>query len=125
METSQLYETLVKSSRQLRLLILHPCKDPGEGIRCDLIKASLNSDPRYEALSYTWGKPINEATIIVNAITLPVRKNLWDALYHLRGAEARTLWIDAVCINQNNILERNDQVQMMRHIYEKAQRVGI
>jgi hypothetical protein len=124
-EASQLYEPLLKSSRQLRLLTLYPYSYPGEAIRCDLIKASLDSDPRYEALSYTWGEPINEATITVNAITLPVRRNLWDALCHLRGAEARTLWIDAVCINQNNIPERNSQVQMMRHIYEKAQRVVI
>jgi hypothetical protein len=124
-EDISLYEPLVTFSRDLRLLILKPCSDTQEPIRCNLIKASLDSDLRYDALSYTWGKPINEATITVNAVTVPVRRNLWDALCYLRGPEARTLWIDAVCINQNNVPERNVQVQMMRQIYEKAQRVVI
>jgi hypothetical protein len=124
-EYQSLYEPLLKSSRQLRLLILRPCSDPVEPISCNLIKASLDSDLRYEALSYTWGEPINEAKITVNSITVPVRRNLSDALYHLRGDETRILWIDAICIDQNNIPERNDQVRMMRQIYEKAQRVVI
>jgi hypothetical protein len=115
-----LYEPLLTSSRQLRLLFLEPCTDHKQSIRCNLVTTSLNSDPKYEALSYTWGEPVDESDIIVNSITLPVRRNLWDALYHLRGAEVRTLWIDAICINQKNIPERNDQVQMMRQIYERA-----
>ncbi|KAE9367969.1 HET-domain-containing protein [Stipitochalara longipes BDJ] len=102
-----------------------PCIEPGEAIRCNLITESLDSEPKYEALSYTWGDPVNEAEISVNSITLPVRKNLWEALHHLRGDTPRTLWIDAVCINQQNISERNEQVQMMRQIYERAQRAVI
>ncbi|PMD40876.1 HET-domain-containing protein [Hyaloscypha variabilis F] len=120
-----LYAPLLASSRQFRLLILGPCIEPGETIICNLITESLDSAPQYEALSYTWGEPVNEAEIVVNSITLPLRKNLWDALYHLRGDIPRTLWIDAVCINQDNIPERNEQVQMMRHIYERAQRAVI
>jgi hypothetical protein len=54
-----------------------------------------------------------------------VRKNLWEALRHLRATERRTLWIDAVCINQQNVPERNAQVKMMRQIYERAQKVVI
>ena len=120
-----LYTPLLTSSRQLRLLILEPCIEPKETISCSLITESLDLNPKYEALSYTWGDPVNEAEIVVNSITLPVRKNLWDSLHHLRGDKPRTLWIDAVCINQANIPERNEQVQMMRQIYEKAQRVVI
>jgi hypothetical protein len=120
-----LYEPLLTSSHQLRLLILQPCTNHGEAIRCNLFKTSFDYELKYEALSYTWGEPVNEAEIIVNSITLPVRKNLWEALCNLRGARPRTLWIDAVCINQDDIPERNDQVQMMRQIYERAQRVTV
>jgi hypothetical protein len=120
-----IYEPLLPSSKQLRLLILQPCTDHGETIRCNLFKTSFDYELKYGALSYTWGEPVNEAEIIVNSITLLVRKNLWEALYHLRGAVPRTLWIDAVCISQDDIPERNDQVRMMRQIYERAQRVTI
>jgi hypothetical protein len=120
-----LYNPLLTSSPQFRLLILEPCVNSGEVIRCNLISESLDSDPQYEAVSYTWGEPVNEAEIIVNFVALPVRKNLWEALRHLRGTVRRTLWIDAVCINQQNVPERNAQVKMMRQIYERAQRVVI
>ncbi|PMD52529.1 HET-domain-containing protein [Hyaloscypha bicolor E] len=120
-----LYNPLLTSSRQFRLLILEPCINPGEVIRCNLISESLDSDLHYEAVSYTWGEPVNEAEIIVNFVALPVRKNLWEALRHLRATERRTLWIDAVCINQQNVPERNAQVKMMRQIYERAQKVVI
>jgi len=120
-----LYEPLLTSTRQFRLLLLEPYRNPKEAIRCNLVTTSLDSDPKYEALSYTWGEPVDDCEIIVNSVTLAVRRNLWQALYHLRGAESRTLWIDALCINQKNIPERNEQVQMMRQIYERAQRVVI
>ena len=120
-----LYEPLLTSTRQLRLLLLEPYRNPKEAIRCNLVTTSLDSDPKYEALSYTWGEPVDDFEIIVNSVTFAVRRNLWQALYHLRGAESRTLWIDALCINQKNIPERNEQVQMMRQIYERAQRVVI
>ena len=121
----KLYNPLLTSSRQFRLLILEPCINPREVIRCNLVSESLDSDPQYEAVSYTWGEPVNEAEITVNFVALPVRKNLWEALRHLRGTERRTLWIDAVCINQQNVPERNAQVKMMRQIYERARRVVI
>jgi len=94
----KLYNPLLTSSRQFRLLILEPCINPREVIRCNLVSESLDSDPQYEAVSYTWGEPVNEAEITVNFVALPVRKNLWEALRHLRGTERRTLWIDAVCL---------------------------
>ncbi len=120
-----LYEPLLTSSRQLRLIILNPCTNPEEAIRCTLLKISSDSPPKYEALSYTWGDPVDDFEIIVNSITFAVRRNLWEALYHLRGCKSRALCIDAVCIKQNNIPERNKQVQMIRRIYERAQKVVI
>ncbi|KAH6674395.1 heterokaryon incompatibility protein-domain-containing protein, partial [Halenospora varia] len=53
-------------------------------------------------------------------------ENLEAALRRLRlSGKQRTIWIDAVCINQNDIQERQDQVSLMRQIYEQAEQVVI
>lgn len=35
----------------------------------------------------------------------------------------RHLWVDAICIDQSNVSERNHQVQLMKQIYSSAERV--
>ncbi|KAK0648465.1 heterokaryon incompatibility protein-domain-containing protein [Cercophora newfieldiana] len=86
-----------------------------------------NFEPKYEALSYEWGSPRDTETVYVNgpAVTkLTVRCNLASALRFLRYADrVRTLWIDAVCINQSDIAERGAQIPRMTNIYQLAQRV--
>ena len=83
--------------------------------------------PEYEALSYTWGSPEHRADIFVNdsqSLTLSVTSNLAIALRFLRYEDRpRTLWIDALCINQQDLDERSAQVQRMGDIYSKASRV--
>lgn len=55
-----------------------------------------------------------------------VQENLWQALVHLRAADdTRVLWVDAVCINQQNIDERNHQVMQMGEIYRRASKVVV
>lgn len=70
-------------------------------IRNELIDVELASRPEYEALSYEWGVPQNHRkAIFVNEQTRDIRKNLYDALLHLRWKnQERWLWIDALCIN--------------------------
>jgi hypothetical protein len=96
--------------------------------------------PQYEALSYTWGDA-NARNLCVAEIEdtvapkgqtplgeceLHLRLNLATALRHLRNRkEVRILWIDAICINQNDVEERNRQVQRMTHIYKHAHRVVV
>lgn len=83
----------------------------------------------YEALSYAWGPTSNQKAILVDnaagdANTILVTENLEIALRYLRRpAKSRTLWIDAVCIDQNNIEERNQQVSMMGNVYARAKQV--
>jgi hypothetical protein len=75
----------------------------------------------YTALSYTWGMKTSLSTVSVNGYRLEVTKNLEIALRHLRLIDdTKTLWIDALCIDQNNTLERNQQVQLMAQIYGTA-----
>lgn len=88
--------------------------------------------PCYEALSYVWGKPDKSHQVIVvdeNAgshAQLQITTNLYSALMHLRAQDrARTLWVDAVCINQEDLSERSEQVQRMAAIYAQAYKVVV
>jgi len=79
----------------------------------------------YDALSYTWGSEENSKEIICDGEPLRVTNNLLNALLALRhpGHEHRYLWIDAVCIDQQNNEEKAVQVRNMLLIYKKAARV--
>jgi hypothetical protein len=89
-----------------------------------LAHATFASRPRYEALSYTWGKPDVVKAIELNGARVNIRENLWSALVNLRDArEERVLWIDAICINQADVEERNRQVQLMAYIFSRAKEV--
>ena len=83
--------------------------------------------PSYEALSYAWGTTEDPTNIYVGNskdYVLSVSKNLACALDHLRFKEAsRTLWIDAICVDQQNLEERSQQVGRMADIYRLAERV--
>ncbi|KAG4438506.1 hypothetical protein IFR05_006029 [Cadophora sp. M221] len=84
--------------------------------------------PSYETLSYCWGPEGDYRSINIDGHFVPVRRNLWWALYHLRHrvrGMKRTMWVDALCINQNNIPERNAQVSIMGSIYATASGVLI
>jgi hypothetical protein len=52
--------------------------------------------------------------------------NLWRALYYLRSeSKPKILWIDAICINQEDLDERSSQVQLMRYIYQNSTRTVV
>ena len=92
-----------------------------------------NIQPQYEALSYTWGTTSNPETAHVIGLgpdkaehfaTLSLYQNLASAFRHLRLVDhVRSFWVDAICINQRDIPERNTQVKRMANIYKSAYRV--
>ncbi|KAF9736360.1 hypothetical protein PMIN03_010192 [Paraphaeosphaeria minitans] len=93
-------------------------------VRCNLLNAALDNAPNYEALSYCWGDPKDTRTVTCNGRKFPVTKNLHEALVRLRRRSGkRTLWVDALCINQRDYAERNQQLRLMGRIYRKADRV--
>lgn len=82
---------------------------------------SLNDDPSYTALSYTWGPNIDLQIIRINDQDVGIRSNLEAALRHIQDDKHPvTLWVDAICINQNDEVGKSQQVQMMRKIFERA-----
>ncbi|KAM0811959.1 putative WW domain-containing protein [Seiridium cardinale] len=89
---------------------------------------------KYEALSYVWGQGNAEEPLLVRYPRPNSRSNEWrilrirpllaDALRHLRYTDRpRTMWIDAICINQDDTEERNEQVHRMGEIFSLAHRV--
>jgi hypothetical protein len=103
---------------EIRLVYLLPSNKRGATIQCRLVLANLGPDLIYEALSYKWGPILPEHQILLSGCRFNIRKNLWQALRQLRRKrEERILWIDALCINQANVLERNHQVAQMGRIY--------
>jgi hypothetical protein len=119
-----IYRTLAVG--EIRVIELQPGPNHTP-LSCALKHHHLRSeDCRFEALSYCWGDSTDRSIITCNDTPFPVTKSLFGALKALRyEADLRTVWIDAICINQEDIDERNAQVQLMAKIYETAQEVVI
>ncbi|KAL2073871.1 hypothetical protein VTL71DRAFT_11197 [Oculimacula yallundae] len=94
-------------------------------VHCEMMKVVVEQTPPYKALSYTWGGPNDsQYSIKIDGKSFSVRENLWLALLQLRSRSDPTIvWIDAICINQSDKMERNGQVGKMRNIYENAEEV--
>jgi hypothetical protein len=119
------HSPLHDSSSQIRLLDLQPGQH-GDLLEVSIRQVQLSDNPSYEALSYTWGTERASHQISIDGVHFAVRPNLFHCLNELRLQIAiRTLWIDAICIDQTNIEERNHQVQEMRKIYAQATLVRI
>lgn len=93
-------------------------------LRGSLTVVELKNSPQYDALSYAWGRrsPGSQATILLNDnYPLPTTDNLFAALRRLRRRfRIRRLWIDAICINQDDLEERSHQVFVMDQVYGSA-----
>ncbi|KAE8447147.1 hypothetical protein EG329_011131 [Mollisiaceae sp. DMI_Dod_QoI] len=133
------YESLANS--EIRLLEIIYDGRFGR-VRCNLSAVSLDDNPVYSALSYVWGEPTYHSKIIVNGHAVPVTRTLERALRHVRfqwtqyltnrrsneinnnhPMDSLRLWVDALCINQEDPIERSVQVQLMGRIYSSAQLV--
>ncbi|KAM5356641.1 hypothetical protein ACJ41O_003287 [Fusarium nematophilum] len=90
-----------------------------------LEKVSLDSNPTYNALSYTWGEPVFSRRLFIGDAFLDVTPSLHDCLQHLGGYVGKRIWIDALCINQVDDEEKSHQVQGMSRVYRQAAQVLI
>lgn len=134
--SKSIYPPLGRGTKSTRLLKLLP-EQEDKIIRCTLTSHFLDDAPAFIGVSYVWGYPEPSHDIIVNGATLKVRENLWHALQQLvqiSGNDENCIslqkkpdtklpeyfWIDAICVNQNDISERGDQVDLMKAIYSTA-----
>jgi len=91
---------------------------------CKRRVVSLNDNPTFVALSYVWGTQICAESIIVDGETRTITQNLHDALLWHRDNKPNVLiWVDAICINQDDVKEKNHQVRMMNRVYSQAAQV--
>ena len=75
----------------------------------------------YEALSYTWGDPSLTKPMVLNSTGTMITRNLNSALRHLRKPDVpRRLWVDALCIKQDDIADKNLFIPFMSNIYANA-----
>jgi hypothetical protein len=110
---------------QIRVLHLLPGAQE-DAIRCSLLHVAVNQRFPYEALSYTWGSPDRCYEVECNGFYLRVTSTLQEALRTMRYPDKkRTLWIDQLCINQEDIQERNSQVTIMHLVYKHATRTVV
>lgn len=108
-----------------RMIHLLPHEDRNAPIECKLFDYDLSQrrdqSHIYEALSYCWESKMKPEFVTLNGFFFSVTKNLYNALLHLRDRQLeRTLWIDAMCINQGDMDEKSKQIPLMRIIYAQA-----
>ncbi|KAI2619941.1 HET-domain-containing protein [Hypoxylon sp. NC1633] len=110
------------SQSQIRLLEILP----GSGlddIRCSYRIISLDVEVKYQTLSYVWGESKEHKSVVLEGRAVNVTDNLFSALQTIRSlseSEPTILWVDALCINQEDAVEKMEQVHMMRHIYARC-----
>jgi hypothetical protein len=132
--TNQLiYRPLDGSRREIRPLTIQTSTALDSPIECSLEIVSLDDDIGYLALSYVWGDANVKENIVVNGFDVLVTTNLVAALRQMRQHQAEPpslykklpslLWVDAICINQGDILERGSQVSIMGYIFRQAEKV--
>ena len=127
-----LYQPLNRGRSEIRLLTIEPKSRANyfETIRISPVKCHLSivslddGDVEYEALSYAWGDPSVTKPILVNDQLVPATENLAAALRQIEDDDKQVvLWVDALCINQQDHAERAQQIQLMGDIYSRARRV--
>jgi Heterokaryon incompatibility protein (HET) len=135
MTSGSLYQRLDDGGSEkyeIRLIEIISATDT-KNIQCSLSTVDLADELRYIALSYVWGPQGETEDIIVNGRALKISANLaaalvdikayWNRKCPLRDPNSFRLWVDAICINQGDIPERNSQVQQMKEIYSTAESV--
>ena len=136
--TATLYASLpLTRPKSIRLLNIQPAA-PSEPIHCTIEVVDLEDALDYEALSYVWGPSHPRKHVTCNGVSIEVTPNLALALTRLRypgdekiydiervagrddKAGVRRIWVDALCINQGDLVERSNQVHFMKEIYDAA-----
>jgi hypothetical protein len=144
--TTYVYQPL--EEQQIRILEIFPGSE-NDPIFCSLRPSDFGSGARYEAVSYSWGTGYSDRAILIDGCSIQVTANLEAALKAFRReipsspnednddvngitkqlekvatddstSRKRLLWIDALCINQQDNDERNHQIQLMRTVYSQS-----
>jgi hypothetical protein len=112
---------------------LYPSSELSAQLACSLRIAPIDKVGKFVAFSYVWGQEPRTETIIINGFEHQIRPNLAAGLRRLRANNYMSwsgrrrkprpisVWVDAICIDQDNVKERNHQVPLMRFIFSKCE----
>jgi len=96
--------------RHIRLLRLSQ-KLPLNGVRASLTTVALDTAPKFEAISYRWQQPNDAASITIDGCPFPAFVAVAEMLAGFSSMwHSRLVWIDVICINQEDLEERSSQV---------------
>lgn len=116
--------------RNIRLLHVHAAlhhadQQDEQTIRGSLVEADLDARPHYVALSYVWGEQsLKPKALVIDDNIFNVTENCYAALWHLRHLLGPfSIWIDAICINQDDEVEKVAQISLMDVIFRQAEQV--
>jgi hypothetical protein len=121
--------TPLNTNESMRILTILPVRDSSE-VTCLLEPRLKHRECHYDALSYAWGgeKPTESIQILSqgHSFVVPIIPNLKAALQQLGHPERSVfLWVDAICINQEDKVEKSHQVPRMSEIYSEAENVRV
>ncbi|KAK4505625.1 hypothetical protein PRZ48_003588 [Zasmidium cellare] len=119
---------LSERRKHIRLLRLEPSVKVNGPIVCKLERISLlgYQYPSYDALSYRWQDADPLVKIIIDGVQTPVSPTVMDILLALRKPDGPCLlWIDSLCIRQQDTIEKEKQIRLMPDIYRKSNRVVV
>lgn len=120
------YRPVATAKCEIRLLRIYPAVSRESPLLIEIFTASLDDLPEYLALSYVWGSSQrNYGIICSDGSMLRITRSLFTALHEARQQSFQVLWADQVCINQEDLQERSQQVTLMRRIYQQAKSVII
>lgn len=103
----------------------------GEPLKGELIEHPVAGKAPYQCLSYTWGNAEARREIEIDGQPFPITDTVFAALYWIRAFQrdddptSELLWVDSVCINQEDKKERSEQVGNMKKIYSNAELVFV
>lgn len=118
------YKSLTQGDSSFRLLALESSDQVDGPVKARLRDANLsNKKDTFAALSYVWGAPGDRVTITLDGADFFIQANLCRFLRQVRRFGCSNIWLDAICVNQNNIPEREQQVGLMQRIYPQAEHV--
>lgn len=120
----------IPGEKSIRLAAIYPgVGDDDVLVDLHIETFAMHRPPKYEALSYVWGSTEAAQSIYVGhqeRATLQVTRNLRTALQHLRSPDQeRVMWIDALCINQSDDIEKGVEVAMMGELFACAAHVVV
>lgn len=117
----KLYSTVPLPPSHIRLLKVLPQSNADEAMVVELYVTSLESLEPFTYLAYSWEENESPHPIRCNGVSMVTRRNVNSCLRQFRRQQwTQPLWIDALCINQEDADEMKQQIQLMTEISSRA-----